>query len=204
MMYSSCEIRWFFEGKIPEEIFHWYLSIDKDCQQQSPRIDHYLKLPKENSLGIKLREGRIEIKKQNEKPSLLKINEKVSGYSDCWEKWSFELNDPNPLPIAVPGFKEWIAVEKKRQLFLFEVADGNCFVKNPHNGLLKNGCIAELTSLTVDNIQGWTIGLEAFGETSNMKNSLLVVCSHIFSGQDCPTFKEGNSISYPGWLRTLI
>ncbi|MEZ5083479.1 MAG: hypothetical protein R2750_08525 [Bacteroidales bacterium] len=180
------------------------MSIDKDCQQYTPRIDHYLKLLNENSLGIKLREGRIELKKRKGNPQNLKINENIEGNLEFWEKWSFELKNPNALPIQDYGTKEWIAVKKKRQMFLFEVADGTCFLRNRQNGQLKNGCIVELATVSVDGSNFWTLGLEAFGETGKMKKNLLVVCVKIGSGSGCPILLNKDSKSYPEWISSVI
>ena len=199
-MFPSCEIRWFFKGDIPDEIQKWFFSLDESNQYQPERIDHYLKIPDQKNLGIKLREGRIEIKKQKEEPSFLKINEKVSGYSDCWEKWSFELKETDKLPVTDVKCNEWIEVRKKRNMYLFEIVNGICISRSPESGTIKNGCIAELTRISVHDKLWWTLGLEAFGETDKMLKNLLIVCSHIFSGSDYPSFQSKNSISYPGWL----
>lgn len=203
-MFPSCEIRWFLKGEIPDDILSWFQSIDINYQEQTHRIDHYLKLPNENTLGIKLREGRVEIKKLKGSLKFLKVNENVEGYMESWEKWSFELKDSNSLPISDTGIKEWIAVKKKRQMFLFEVEDGKCFVRNQQSGQLKNGCIVELTTLSVDGSNFWTLGLEAFGETNEMWGNLNIVGSSIFDRKFCPTLLIDDSKSYPGWISALF
>ena len=61
-MYPTVEVRWFREGAIPGDVQRWFHASKQAPLDQPPRTDYYLRLGCDQSLGIKLREGRIERK----------------------------------------------------------------------------------------------------------------------------------------------
>ncbi|NIV28827.1 MAG: hypothetical protein GWN58_04720, partial [Anaerolineae bacterium] len=63
-MYPTLEARWFMRGSIPHEVREWFARGEPAPIHEPPRMDHYLRLQRSNALGIKLREGRLEIKQR--------------------------------------------------------------------------------------------------------------------------------------------
>ena len=61
-MFPTIEVKWFFRGAVPSGIWEWICLHGHDWEKQPPRIDNYLQITEGDSLGVKLREGRIEIK----------------------------------------------------------------------------------------------------------------------------------------------
>ncbi|TFG71830.1 MAG: hypothetical protein E4H27_03810, partial [Anaerolineales bacterium] len=61
-MQKSIETRWFFQGTVQPEVVRWFTT--PLALAQPPRIDTYLYSPGTHDLGVKLREGRIEIKQR--------------------------------------------------------------------------------------------------------------------------------------------
>ncbi|BAY35854.1 hypothetical protein NIES2111_01710 [Nostoc sp. NIES-2111] len=89
-MLTSKEIRWFYPGRIPEGIkvwFHQYCLIDQE-QLPQEREDVYLYIPGSDFLGIKLREGSLEVKWRTAELGVVSFGELVSGKAEKWTKWS--------------------------------------------------------------------------------------------------------------------
>ncbi|MFN2285080.1 MAG: hypothetical protein ACK2UQ_11710, partial [Anaerolineae bacterium] len=63
-MFPTVETRWFYPGIIPSDVLAWYHYGERAPEAQPTRIDYYLRLSDHGDLGIKLREGRIEIKQR--------------------------------------------------------------------------------------------------------------------------------------------
>src|SRR2546422_3121611 len=60
-MSTTAEVRWFFEGQVPDEIEQWFCRSNL-ALKAAPREDHYLLFPAVLGLGLKMREGRLEVK----------------------------------------------------------------------------------------------------------------------------------------------
>src|SRR6476661_1712270 len=89
-MLESVEIRWFFQGQMPDKL-HSILG-DSDIQSKwESRSDYYLLIEKCDNLGIKLRNSRLELKwlKKSTNFNLPQLN--VTGQIEHWIRW--EWND---------------------------------------------------------------------------------------------------------------
>ena len=62
---TSAEIRWFIKGQIPSSVFDWFNGLNENYVNQPERTDYYLVLKSDDALGIKLREGKVEINNPN-------------------------------------------------------------------------------------------------------------------------------------------
>ncbi|MDQ3392676.1 MAG: hypothetical protein M3512_00975 [Bacteroidota bacterium] len=109
-IHKSSEIRWFFLGKIPPFFKIWFNSA-KYVGNQGAREDTYLKFSG-SSVGVKFREGNLEIKEITKDLGLYNINEKASGKIEVWQKWS--SSDSLKLDILSDlGLEEWVKVKKE-------------------------------------------------------------------------------------------
>ncbi|MGL4619835.1 MAG: hypothetical protein ACRCZS_12370, partial [Chroococcidiopsis sp.] len=63
-MLNSLELRWFISGELPLEVSSWFEQDKLGGQLQAPetREDVYLYVPECEYMGLKLRQGRLEIK----------------------------------------------------------------------------------------------------------------------------------------------
>ena len=64
-MFATAEVRWFYEGAVSPEVLEWFEQGELTPEEQPYRVDYYLRLSDRDSLGIKLREGRIEVKQRH-------------------------------------------------------------------------------------------------------------------------------------------
>jgi hypothetical protein len=175
-MQSSFEIRWFFLA-LPDAVSMWFESKGFHFSSSNPvRVDHYLPLPAKKAMGIKLREGNVEIK------HLLKStgrrgfeNGRITGKIQHWVKWSFDLADADPLSHAIirDNKHDWIAVQKERLGFKYK------FTKSGREqgeidilDMTPEGCLVEFTRLIINNKIYYTFGLESFSEAGKEKQHL--------------------------------
>ena len=198
----TAEVRWFFEGPVPDEIEEWFghyrLALTAD-----PREDLYLLFPASLGLNIKLREGRLEIKSLVKALGARNFTTDAAGHVQMWEKRFGEdvaLTEFERLLTSTPDL--WIAVGKERTLRTFSL-DGNS-TKEVDAGkvFLPEGCNVELTKITVNGSAYWSFALEAYGDPSRIEDSLHRVADRVLSDKRRPhgIFSAANSHSYPEWL----
>ncbi len=200
-MLTSVEVRWFFEGPIPDEMEKWFCRGGL-LNKAAPREDHYVLFPAPLGLNVKLREGRLEIKSLVKALGARSFAADVSGNVQMWEKRSggdAAFKEFERLRTSSPDL--WIAVTKERTLRKFspggdsikEVAAGTVF--------LSNGCNVELTKITVKGSDSWSLAFEAYGDPARVEESLMRVAALVLSDKRHPQFfSAANSHSYPEWL----
>jgi hypothetical protein len=152
-------------------------------------------------LGIKWREGKIEVKQRLHQHGVVNPHQQVSGLMEQWHKWSFPLaatsTDPMPDSLA-ESF--WVAVKKVRTLCKYEVTSGRAVLHVPAGDLPEQGGQVELTRLTVQGSEWWTVGLEAWGKETDMRGNLHLLMERVFADSEPPVFQADDSYSYPQWL----
>src|SRR5215471_13262181 len=100
-MLPTVEVRWFYEGDIPETTLQRFRSgeLPQDKGTVEERKDVYLYLSGEDSLGIKLRgvntqrendADQLEIKRRELEGSVLTFIPGVTGRLERWMKWVFQ------------------------------------------------------------------------------------------------------------------
>jgi hypothetical protein len=74
----------------------------------------------------------------------------------------------------------------------------------PAQELPEQGCMVELTTVQAGAGAWWSLGFEAFGEETTLRDHLLLTLDHIFArhGIPCP-LDAGDSYGYPRWLALL-
>ena len=202
-VFSSAEIRWFIKGEIPADVFDWFIGLNENYITQPERTDNYLILSKDDSLGIKLREGRIECKQRLKQIGKISPGISVEGMAEKWKKWSFELIESKDEFSGMLSDKEWLPVQKKRILVNYGISEEKIIAqKEPFN--YKNGCITEITSVKAKNEQWWTLGLEAYGEVNRLLDNLVLISHLILNDRSNVQLIMKDSMGYPGWIKNLL
>jgi hypothetical protein len=198
---ATAEIRWFIPGNIPENVSVW-LALQKGTrEEQSPRSDLYLVLPGQDSLGIKLREGRIEIKKR------LAIHEDleapgITGRVESWIKWSVKAEDElTPEHLLSHDPSHWISINKKRCLQKYEIGDEGNLMPHRMEGFPPEGIAVELSELNAGDDSWWTFGLECFGNSEQVYPDLMTFIPSLTDGFPCGELIHSRSSGYPEWIR---
>ncbi|MBC8503531.1 MAG: hypothetical protein ISR58_17985 [Anaerolineales bacterium] len=81
-MFSTVEVRWFYQGVIPSDIQTWFdQKVVEGIEpiNQPSRTDQYLLQGHNASLGVKLREGRVEIKQRVQEYGYAEFGPAVTG-----------------------------------------------------------------------------------------------------------------------------
>ncbi len=196
-LFHSAEIRWFSdEAEAMETIFR-NLPFQNPRHgndtfpPQPERTDYYLKTGL-LSIGIKVREGNHEIKLKSDK------NEFVQeiGNIEHWSKWSSseELNILNTIDNAL--LADWIAVNKKRFLKVYEVKKDKSVDYTTE--FVDDGCGVEFTKLTVDGDTYYSFGMEAFCTFNSGVDNLAATWNAL--GLKRSLFRGLRCMSYPEFL----
>ena len=202
-MLTTQEVRWFFKGLLPPGVMNWFYQADPKPAGSAAREDLYLRLPESQTLGVKVREGRIEIKQRLQDFGVVNLHERVAGYMEQWRKWGFALvEDVETIP-QLGQSAEWIGVAKERRLRKYEITKTEAVGAIPIDLLVARGCAAELGEIRVAGETWWSLCFEAFGEIATLQDNLLRVAAHVFQGEGTPRLEAKDSLSYPGWLSRL-
>ncbi len=187
-MLTSAELRWFKRGKLPQEISKWFQQDDLEGQLQQPeeREDLYLYSPGIEYLGLKLRQGRLEIKWRKAELGVQWFGNRVEGKVEKWGKWlcqdstgeSFQLTD-------IVGEKSWVSVKKVRSQRLYE------------------NCALELTQLNIGGNDWWSLAFEASDDDSLIDN-LKTIANLVFKTYNGLELQAQDSYAYPSWLDIVI
>ena len=149
-MFPTMEVRWFYEGTVPPEVLEWFQQGTRKPEEQPRRVDYYLRLTDGDSLGIKLREGRIEIKQRHRQCGVVCLHKRATGVVEHWRKWSFGLaeayGEPASVAAAAPS---WIGVGKRRRLRTYRLTRGKEAVTVSALETIDQGCNLELANIEV-------------------------------------------------------
>ncbi len=202
-MFSTAEVRWFYQGGIPGDVQSWFDHVAEEPILQPARLDTYLEQPNNSGLGIKLRQGRIEIKQRVREFGKVDFEHKVSGVVESWRKWSFLIaqEQMGHLPPAILG-DSWMQIRKERSLFSFEIIDREVKPTSLPD-YSSGGCNVELTLINVERETWWSLGLEAFGDEKTNYNRLEIAAHHVFSKSPRPGLAAQSSFGYPQWLENV-
>lgn len=187
-MLNSLELRWFISGELPLEVSSWFERDKLGGQLQAPetREDVYLYVPECEYMGIKLRQGRLEIKWRQAELEILRF-ERVEGKLEKWGKWLCE--DPTTesfQPKHVLSQKSWVRIGKVRSQRLYD------------------GCALELTQLTIQNNAWWSLALETFGTEPQKMDKLQSIFELIGTTYTGSQLKVQKSYAYPKWIEIAM
>ena len=89
------EMRWFRPGAMPEAARAWYASLPGDnIRTAFPRQDIFLVVPERSDLGLKVREGRMEIKTREKPGNHYKLLAgRMEGLTEDWKKYTWNYLD---------------------------------------------------------------------------------------------------------------
>ncbi len=203
-MFSTIEVRWFYKGAIPANVLAWFRQGEFEPRRQPPRTDYYLSLPDNDSIGVKIREGAVEVKQRQRQYGIEHFHDRVAGAVEHWQKWIFSLAVPNVATTEVnSSAASWIAVQKSRLWGQYKITAAAQAIAVSPDSAVTRGCSLELADVNVAGEDCWSFNLEAFGSEATLRDNLVLVARRVFAKENIPTFTAANSYSYPQWLRIV-
>jgi hypothetical protein len=190
-MLLTAELRWFVSSRPGPSILGWF---GADVPVEPPRIDRYLDLAGSEGVGVKLREGLLEIKARRKEPRELLLAEGYAGRLECWAKVG------NPAPTDAWLDARWVDVRKERRLRRLTL-EGAERPPSSAAGSAGEGCHFELTELTFGGRSAWTLGLEAYGTESRLEDAVVHIARDLLAEAPADLeLRSDSSCGYPAWL----
>lgn len=188
-MLTTIELRWFYRGTIPTEVKDWFGDdlLGEHLPPTSEREDWYLYLRGCDFVGVKLRQGKLEIKWRKAELGVMSFGEKLEGKVEKWAKWICEDPAEESFMLTdVVGDRSWMGVKKERSQRKYE------------------SCTMEVTKVSIGDDAWWSLGFEASGENPPAIYTLQSVASEVFKSYRGAGLKTEDSYGYPQWLSVVV
>jgi hypothetical protein len=206
-MFPTAEVRWFWQGDAPDTALAWLKKLPGSHPAEETRTDHYLIVSTTDALGIKLREGQIEIKQRIDGPHPESLSKDVDGYIERWTKWSFGLAREHPTLHQLMISGAWVGIKKTRWLKEYRITKTGSVVPLGTNESSTQTCALEIAQVIALDAHAkkrwWTLGLEASGDEAQLTQTLRRTASDVLTSPFPGAMTEKSSRSYPQWLRHL-
>jgi len=205
---TTKEIRWFLEGPAPSEAWAWFDGLPgKNRTAAYPRQDIYLAVPGRDDLGLKLREGRLEIKVRSAAQTGVRLlGGRISGTCEDWEKFAWDYVD-RIGEIQTP-FRDGLRVRmvKSRIQRKYEIAEGK-LAPVPMKPDRDVAFVVELTELFSEAVtgkdargapvRGWTLACEAIAPADKLDDAFETGTAALLAAYAGPELRPEDSFGYP-------
>ena len=205
-MFHTSEIRWLTAGILLKETLGWFTAGQR-LERATVQVHEYLVFPGCDTVGVKFREDRFEIKADLRVSQPLSLPVGIQGRSERWIKWSLATKGLPMLGRTLHESGPWLKVRKERNQRILSAETGH-LQEVPTDSSPITGCNIELTSIEVeaDPPSWFTLGFEAYGPPSATVGILEEAVGSFFKTQgQVPgmNLTKTNSFSYPTWLMNL-
>lgn len=217
---DTLEVRWFFEGALREsapEVEKWFLAEPPHPAWRTPqpmrwpekwRTDCYFLVPGARDIGIKLREGRFEIKARVSDFGIWPFGARNAGRTERWMKWSYALGEPFKA-----GGKGWppavsvgVGIEKQRIVRRLNLDYGDLFeiAREDAAGAYVDCELARIRTRGLWAETHWSLAFEASPYRSDLHAPFARVLGDILETWPRDSLIADRSMSYPAWLFTTV
>jgi hypothetical protein len=200
----TTEVRWFHQGDLLPSWLSWFERFPDPGHEEPVRIDKYLLINDSDGLGIKIRQGRLEIKQRLGSLGVVQISDHVEGLVEYWMKWSFEVaeNEDYLSYLDLPG-SNWTSVHKRRKLRRYQLRENGQVLPVSDTLIPPDSCEVELTEIWSQEQSWWSLAFEAAGEFQSSQDVLMTISRHLIEIEGAPKLTAKNSFGYPKWLVEL-
>jgi hypothetical protein len=218
------EVRWFFDGALARTgpgVKAWFrrrepLGVEGRTGQlgwlpSSPawRDDRYLLVPGANDMGIKWREGQLQLKGRTAMPAPRRFAERIEGVVEGWVKWSYAGKSvaqrfaPHFATQAGPA-RGVVLVEKRRIQRTIRLDPAGAAVEVPAGEPCERALSIELVRIRLAGREyHWSIGVEATPGDAVMEDLFNAVVARFLEGCPALPLSLAQSMSYPACLAAL-
>ena len=213
---ASIEVRWFLDGDASSHpgVRHWfenYAPIPRSSNvgaitwrgRLGEQPDVYLLLPGHADVGIKWREGMLQVKGLVEDLGRHAFCGRYEGSIQRWIKWTYA-----DLPAAYrslldarddPGI-EIASVGKRRAMRLMRCDMSDSPLEVPTGQWFDRGLGFEMTELELAGRNYCSIGFEAFPSDEWQRPEFVAIVERFLEGLAESVLLNARSFSYPAWL----
>ena len=218
MLLPSREVRWFLPSTsaLSELLVEWIEHRDPYDPDGTwldegiwkgkleDRADLYAVVPGAVDMGVKWREGELQIKGCVQQIGTQMFGAHI-GKVEQWLKWSYKGPTVDrafgPLFHAPRNGGPTIVTVNKRRALRKIAVDGRGALCEVSGGAFPERAVnVELTELEVGRERYWSLGVEAFPDDSNIPAAFFAVAQSFLQQLEGVTLSEDNCFSYPGWL----
>jgi hypothetical protein len=199
---ESVEIRWFFQGQIPDKL-HSILDDSYIQSKWESRSDYYLFIDKCDNIGIKLRNSRLELKwlKKSNIFALSQLN--VDGKIEYWIRW--EWNDTksfNDILQFIHLNKDipWVKIDKNRLQQKFNIHDNSLVDVSSES--VHFDFAFEITQLKAYEQSWWSIAFDSFLKEKNEYFFTQLIKKYM-NNEFQILLKSISSYGYPKWISKI-
>lgn len=198
----TAEVRWFREGPPPQAVVDWFVGGGLSTEAERVRVDRYLWVPRLDSLGIKFREGRIEVKRRQGPGRAVQLAPTAAGMLEVWDKWAFGLAEAASAEEDLGGQAAWVGVKKARLVRVYAVTPDDAVVPIPATASYERGCSVELAQVTAADRFWWSFSFEAVSDGPLLDETLRATAGHVLV-EPCEMLRLDleASYGYPRWLQ---
>jgi hypothetical protein len=198
--FKTTEVRWFARGALPDELFTWFEELGEPLAKADNRTDVYLQSSSPD-LGVKLRQGNLEVKYRQAKLGTIDIDGKISQVEQ-WSKWICIDDAARFTPENIADRSGWIKVGKVRYQRLYQVKFTDPIeltsIAQPTDG----AAAIEITQLQLNNHSWWTIACEYLGDKIDLECQFCPLVKLLLLGSPLPINNSSISCGYPEWLNS--
>jgi hypothetical protein len=192
---SSLEVRWIFPGELEPAVAAWFRRFPATTES---REDAYRMNPRLRGLSVKIRgDAALQVKSYLGSQGILEVPGRARGHMQAWRKWSFPISLPGPGRGVPAG---WRRVRKTRRLSRLVLASDEIVACSPELRQ-EPGCDVELTEISAQGENWWSLGFEATGPSGLLRGELAATATLVFA-QPVPAAEPGTDhfASYAQWL----
>lgn len=218
-MLASQEVRWFLKGPIKAypDLKSWVETSDPIKKRETAlppkwtgrlddKPDAYLIVPDHPDMGIKWREGQLQIKGLQSALGTQLFTGRHKGKVERWIKWSYQG------ALIKQAFSRWFEKTEAGGPVIVEVSKTRCLRKvrmDPQTGdiqevsaehLVDRGGNLEVTELSLGNRSFCSVAFETFPDDSEMHGAFTRFVNAFLQKLHGVELVESNSMSYPAWL----
>jgi len=199
-VYLTTEVRWFNKGSIPPAMMNWFTKIHPQVWIEAEHTDFYYSLPNDDTIGIKLRENRIEIKKQQVVEKSVRLTPLARGAIETWEKWGVALHSAEINFNEIAGDPIWVGIRKQRNLQRYRLTESLAPIPIAYHRRVPQGFTLELSRIRVKQELWWTIAFEFYGIANIPITEIQYFIKEIVSSLPNLQLEPHSSFGYPQFL----
>ncbi len=157
-------------------------------------------------MGIKWREGLLQIKGRCNEPNPSQFGPLHEGIVEHWIKWSFAGLPEAYRQLFDAGAgdgRQLVAVRKRRLLRLLDTSDESGIVEVAPGQVVEHGIVIELTELEVGEDAYCSLGFEAFPDDTITQHGFNSAVAGFLTDLRATRLSRSESLSYPAWLAGL-